>query len=173
MGDISRFGVSVDDDLLKSFDRLIVGQSYATRSEALSDLMRDALVKARIDNEPTNGEVLGSLTLVYDHHAHDLADRMADIQHGRHGLVVSVLHVHISPDDCMEVIALRGLAKEVRSLADSLLSLKGVKHGKLFVTMAARQIIARRGHSAKAVRHAHHYASLKMPPRKKLRQKEG
>jgi CopG family nickel-responsive transcriptional regulator len=84
------------------------------------------------------------LTLVYDHHARELTERMAEIQHERHALVVSVLHVHISHDDCMEVIALRGRAREIRELANALLSLKGVKHGKLFLTLPARKIVARR-----------------------------
>ena len=141
MGDISRFGGSVEDDLLASFDQLIKGQGDANRSEALRDLMRDALVRSKLDAPREGSEVLGTLTLVYDHHASDLTDKMAELQHDHHGLVVSVLHVHISHDDCMEVIVLRGKASEVRALADALLSLKGVKHGKLFITMASQHIV--------------------------------
>jgi CopG family transcriptional regulator, nickel-responsive regulator len=103
--------------------------------------MRDALVQARLEKFPDT-DVLGSLTLVYDHHARELVERMGEIQHERHGLVVSVLHVHISHDDCMEVIALRGKAREIRELANALLSLKGVKHGKLFLTLPAQEIAA-------------------------------
>ncbi len=150
MGDLLRFGVSAEEDLLESFDRLISKRGYPNRSEALRDLMRDSLVQSRIEEQHDKAEVLGSLTLVYDHHAHDLADRMADLQHDNHGLVVSVLHVHISHDDCMEVIVLRGLAGKIRSLADSLLGLKGVKHGKLFVTVPSHSITERAGSS-----HAH------------------
>lgn len=149
MGDISRFGVSVEDDLLASFDQLISGQGYANRSEALRDLMRDALVRSKLDAPRAGSEVLGTLTLVYDHHASDLTDKMAELQHDHHGLVVSVLHVHISHDDCMEVIVLRGKASEVRALADALLSLKGVKHGKLFVTMASQAIVSNNGGGGK------------------------
>ncbi len=155
MADLSRFGVSAEEDLLASYDQLIAGQGYATRSEALRDLMREALVKERIEKQPAGAEVLGSLTLVYDHHARDLAERMADIQHDHPGLVVSVLHVHISHDDCMEVIVLRGKIKEVRSLSDALLSLKGVKHGKLFVTLPAQEIIKSKGRSRSADAHGH------------------
>ncbi len=144
MRDLSRFGVSADEGLLKGFDRLIAGQGYATRSEALCDLMRDALVRSQTENQPARAEVLGSLTLVYDHHASDLSEKMADLQHSHHGLVVSVLHVHISEDDCMEVIVLRGKAREIRRLADGLLSLKGVKHGKLFITLPGREIAGRK-----------------------------
>ena len=141
MSELSRFGVSVEDELLQNFDRLIADQGYANRSEALRDLMRDALVKSKLEDAPETGEVLGTLTLVYDHHASDLSDKMNSLQHDYFNFIVSVLHVHINHDDCMEVIVLRGDLKKVRSLADSILSLKGVKHGKLFVTLPAREIV--------------------------------
>lgn len=156
MSDLSRFGVSVEDDLLESFDRLIADQGYGNRSEALRDLMRDSLVRSRIEKQPESADVLGSLTLVYDHHAHELADKMAQLQHDHHGLVVSVLHVHISHDDCMEVIVLRGRSKGVRSLAEGLLSLKGVKHGKLFLTLPAQAVIKGKRVVSKA--HSHSYS---------------
>jgi len=144
MSDISRFGVSVEDELLQSFDRLINGQGYENRSEALRDLMRDALVKSRIETSPEDSEALGSLTLVYDHHASELNDKMNELQHDHHDLVVSVLHVHVSHDDCMEVIVLRGKVREIRELSDGLLSLKGVKHGRLFVTLSSEQMVGRK-----------------------------
>lgn len=144
MSELSRFGVSVEDELLESFDQLINGQGYTARSEALRDLMRDALVKSRLESLPEDAEVLGSLTLVYDHHASDLTDKMNELQHDHHDLVVSVLHVHVSHDDCMEVIVLRGAVKEIRHLSDGLLSLKGVKHGRLFVTLASQQMVGRK-----------------------------
>jgi CopG family nickel-responsive transcriptional regulator len=140
MADLIRFGVSAESELLESFDRLANSKGYVNRSEALRDLMRDALVQSRVDTQPSKGEVLGSLTLVYDHHARDLTAQMAELQHSHHNLVVSVLHVHISHDDCMELIALRGNARQVRTLADSLLSLKGVKHGRLFLTRPSGDI---------------------------------
>jgi len=153
MSDLSRFGVSVEDELLQSFDQLIAGQGYTARSEALRDLMRDALVKSRLETSPENSEVLGSLTLVYDHHASELNDKMNELQHDHHDLVVSVLHVHVSHDDCMEVIVLRGAVKEIRALSDGLLSLKGVKHGRLFVTLASQQMVGR-----KAVSNGHKHS---------------
>ena len=141
MSDLSRFGVSAEDELLQSFDALIADQGYANRSEALRDLMRDALIKSRLETAaPESSEALGSVTLVYDHHAKELTDKMADLQHKHFGLVVSVLHVHVSHDDCMEVIVLRGAIQQVRALSDGLLSLKGVKHGKLFVTLPTQKI---------------------------------
>lgn len=141
MSELSRFGVSAEEELLQKFDRLIGEQGYANRSEALRDLMRDALVKSKVEDTPETGEVLGSLTLVYDHHASDLADKMNALQHEFFNFIVSVLHVHISHDDCLEVIVLRGEIQQIRVLADSLLSLKGVKHGKLFITLPAREIV--------------------------------
>jgi CopG family nickel-responsive transcriptional regulator len=142
-----RFGVSIENDLLESFDRLVAERKYATRSEALRDLIRDALVQSRLEERAGNMEVLGTLTLVYDHHAHELSDQMTALQHDHHEMVISVLHVHISHDDCMEVIVLRGRTKAVRQLADGLLSLKGVKHGKLFTTLPAQIITDGARHS--------------------------
>src|SRR5215475_8120989 len=157
MSDLVRFGVSAEEELMVNFDRLSADKGYNNRSEALRDLMRDALVQARLEKFPDTAEVLGSLTLVYDHHAREISERMGEIQHERHGLVVSVLHVHISHDDCMEVIALRGQARDVRELANALLSLKGVKHGKLFLTLPAGKIVAQK----KAARSQAHYKHKK------------
>lgn len=144
MSDLSRFSVSTEDELLQSFDRLIAKQGYGNRSEAFRDLMRDAIIKSKIEDAPPTGDVLGTLTLVYDHHASELNDKMNDLQHRFFNLIVSVLHIHISRDDCMEVIILRGAVGQVRSVSESLLSLRGVKHGKLFVTLPAQEIIERK-----------------------------
>lgn len=149
MSDLLRFGVSIDEELLTSFDELIRRRGYATRSEALRDLVREALVSSRTEADET-AQVLGSLTLVYDHHARDLAKQMMQHQHQHHDLVISVLHVHVNHDDCMEVIALRGQAGEVRALANGLLSLKGVKHGALFITLPTNAIV-----KVKKDKHAH------------------
>lgn len=153
MSDLSRFSISTEDDLLQSFDQLIARQGYGNRSEAFRDLMRDALIKSKIEDSPQTGEVLGTLTLVYDHHASDLSDKMNEVQHRYYNLVVSVLHVHVNHDDCMEVIVLRGEIGQVRSVSESLLTLRGVKHGKLFVTLPAQQIVEHKKNS-----HAHKHA---------------
>ncbi len=152
MSDLSRFSISVNDGLLDSFDQLINGQGYENRSEAFRDLMRDALVKSRLESSPENNEALGSLTLVYDHHARELTDKMKELQHNYHNLVVSVLHVHVNHDDCMEVIVLRGAVREIRALSNGLLSLKGVKHGHLFVTLPSQEIVS---HKINSIRHSH------------------
>ncbi|HRH40538.1 MAG TPA: nickel-responsive transcriptional regulator NikR [Pyrinomonadaceae bacterium] len=141
MSQLSRFGISVEEELLKRFDELIGKQGYPNRSEAFRDLMRDALVKSYLEESAETSQVVGSLTLVYDHHARELNDKMNDLQHQHYHLVVSVNHVHISHDDCLEVIVLRGEVWEIKSLANSLLSLKGVKHGQLFITLPSKAIV--------------------------------
>lgn len=135
-----RFGVSIEKDLLDNFDKLIDEKSYATRSEALRDLIRNALIENKIDAD-SETEVLGSLTIIYDHHASSLLQEMANIQHRHHDLILSVMHLHINHDDCLEVIALNGKAKYINQLANSLVSLKGVKNGKLFLTLPSSNIV--------------------------------
>ncbi|MDQ3180016.1 MAG: nickel-responsive transcriptional regulator NikR, partial [Acidobacteriota bacterium] len=131
MSGIIRFGVSIEQDLLENFDRIIAERCYTTRSEALRDLIREALIQHKIETE-TETQALGSLTLIYDHHASNLLQEMAQIQHDFHQLILSVMHLHVSHDDCMEVIALQGKVAEIVQLANGLLSLKGIKNGKLF-----------------------------------------
>jgi len=139
MSEITRFGVSIEQDLLENYDRLIGERGYATRSEALRDLIRDALIAQRIETE-TDTKVLGTLTLVYDHHASNLVQEMGEVQHRFHNLVLSVMHLHVSHDDCMEIIALRGKVGEIAKLSNGLISLKGIKHGKLFLTLPSSTI---------------------------------
>lgn len=140
MAELVRFGISVEEDLSKRFDRLILERGYATRSEALRDLMREALIQQRIDSGDET-EALGSLTLVYDHHASGLLSEMGAIQHNHHVNIISVMHLHVSHDDCLEIIALRGKVAELTTLANRLLSLKGVKNGKLYLTLPSSGII--------------------------------
>ncbi len=139
MSDIIRFGVSIEQRLLENFDRLIADRRYSTRSEALRDLIREALIQQKIETEDET-LALGSLTLIYDHHAGNLLQEMAQLQHDFHSLILSVMHLHVSHDDCMEVIALHGKVAEIVQLANGLLSLKGIKNGKLFLTLPSSVI---------------------------------
>ncbi len=139
MSDIIRFGVSIDQDLLENYDRLIAERGYATRSEALRDLIRETLIQHKIETE-SEIQALGSLTLVYDHHARNLSQEMGNFQHEFHEIILSVMHLHVSHDDCLEIIALRGIVSEIVALANGLLSLKGVKNGKLFLTLPSSDI---------------------------------
>ncbi len=139
MSELIRFGVSIDAELLENFDRLISERSYENRSEALRDLIRDALIQQKIE---THGEIqaLGSLTLVYDHHARNLPKDMGEIQHDFHENILSVMHLHVSHDDCLEIIALKGIVADIVKFSNALLSLKGIKHGKLFLTFPSSGI---------------------------------
>ncbi|HEY8563166.1 MAG TPA: nickel-responsive transcriptional regulator NikR [Pyrinomonadaceae bacterium] len=139
MSELVRFGVSIDRDLLENYDFLINERGYATRSEALRDLIREALIQQKIEMQ-TGINVLGSLTLVYDHHARNLVQEMGTIQHDFHDNILSVMHLHVSHDDCMEIIALSGAVSKIVDLANSLLSLKGIKNGKLFLTLPSSVI---------------------------------
>lgn len=132
MSETIRFGISADDRLLQRFDALIAEKGYVNRSEAIRDLIRNALVEeqwARGDEE-----TVGTVTLVYNHHTRDLADKLTEHQHSHHDAIVSALHVHLDAHHCLEVVVLRGRATEVKRLADELIGTKGVKHGKLVTT---------------------------------------
>lgn len=138
MGQTIRFGVSLDSDLLDKFDALCDERCYQTRSEAIRDLIRNTLVQQ--EWEDTEREIAGTLTLVYDHHKSDLAQRLMEIQHDVHDIIITSLHVHLDHDNCLEVLVLKGPGQQVRSLAQRLLSTKGVKHGKLSLTTTGQEL---------------------------------
>jgi CopG family nickel-responsive transcriptional regulator len=132
MGETVRFGISIDDGLLERFDRLIDKKGYVNRSEAIRDLIRDALVEHAW--EAGDEETVGTVTLVYDHHVRDLSDRLTEQQHLHHNQIVSALHIHLDAHNCLEVLVVRGRAAIVSKIADELIGVKGVKHGKLVMT---------------------------------------
>lgn len=132
MGELSRIGVAIDSDLLAKFDRLIGQRGYTNRSEAFRDLIRDELVEKAW--ESPDSQVVGTVTLVYDHHVRLLNEKLTDIQHDFHHSILSTLHVHLDHDHCLEVLVVRGKSAEVRRVADTLISTKGVKHGRLTIT---------------------------------------
>lgn len=137
MGELVRFGVSMDAELLARFDGLIAELGYANRSEALRDLVRDRLVQREWE---AGEEVVGVVVLLYDHHKRELADRLTDLQHEHHDLILSTMHIHLDEANCLEVLAVRGPGNEVQRLADRLIGLKGVKHGKLAATSTGRRL---------------------------------
>jgi CopG family nickel-responsive transcriptional regulator len=132
MGTLSRIGVAIESDLLAEFDTLIESRGYGSRSEAFRDLIRDALVQQASASDA--GRVVGTITIVYDHHQRLLGDRLTAVQHQFHHAMLSTLHVHLDHDNCLEVIVVRGKAGDVRHIADALISMKGVKHGRLTLT---------------------------------------
>ncbi len=139
MGQTIRFGVSLDSDLLEKFDSLCGERCYQTRSEAIRDLIRNTLVQK--EWEDTDKEIAGTLTLVYDHHKSDLAQRLTEMQHDAHDVILSALHVHLDHHNCLEVLVLRGPGEKVRNLGQMLISTKGVKHGKLNLTTTGRDLV--------------------------------
>lgn len=134
MSQLARIGVAIDEVLLASFDRAIERKGYTNRSEAFRDLIRDELIREQTASP--DSEVIGSLTLMYDHHVRQLSEKLTEVQHQAHHSIVSTLHVHVTHDICLEVVVLRGRAAGVQALADKLISTKGVKHGKLVMTAA-------------------------------------
>ena len=132
MHHLSRFGVSLEDDLLQAFDRSIGGQGYQNRSEAIRDLIRDHLIQKKIGQG--DSEVIGVVTLVYDHRVHHLSDLLADMQHKAHVAVNASLHIHLDEHNCLEVVVIRGRGDKVHEIAGKLIATKGVQNGKLVTT---------------------------------------
>jgi CopG family nickel-responsive transcriptional regulator len=132
MGELSRIGVAIDSDLLRKFDDLIAERGYTNRSEAFRDLIRNELVETQW--EKPDSMVVGTVTLVYDHHVRLLNEKLTDLQHDFHANILSTLHVHLDHDHCLEVLVVRGKVSEVKRVAGALISAKGVKHGRLTIT---------------------------------------
>ena len=124
--------MSLKEDLLNKFDLLLAEEGYASRSEAIRDLIRDALVRREWINEET--EIAGVTILVYNHHEHELAQKLTDVQHLDHGMIIASLHAHLDEHNCLEAVMLKGKAREVKRIADSLISTRGVKHGQFVAT---------------------------------------
>lgn len=140
MSQVSRIGVSLEDDLLKEFDRLLERRGYENRSEAIRDLIREALLAESVDS---NKPVVGTLTLVYDHHVPNLSQKLTEVQHHGGALVLAATHVHLDHNYCLEVIIMKGRSNEIREIADSMLAMRGVELGKLVLTNSGAVL---RGH---------------------------
>ncbi len=136
MSELTRIGVAIDKDLLESFDALIESRAYPNRSEAFRDLIRRELKEQ--DVSVPGQEVVGSLTLIYDHHVRMLSDKLLDMQHDHHEEILSTLHVHLDHNNCLEVLLIKGAVEQVRAIADRLISTKGVRHGKLTIAAATK-----------------------------------
>ncbi|WP_045221676.1 nickel-responsive transcriptional regulator NikR [Desulfonatronum thioautotrophicum] len=138
MGKTIRFGVSLDSDLLEKFDALCDERSYQTRSEAIRDLIRNMLIQK--EWEDLGGETAGTLSMVYDHHQSDLAQKLTELQHDYLDIIVTSLHVHLDHHNCMEVLVLRGIGERLRELGAKLTATKGVKHGTLNLTTTGKNL---------------------------------
>jgi CopG family nickel-responsive transcriptional regulator len=137
MSQLSRTGVSLDEALLKEFDRLITKRGYQNRSEAIRDLIREALLAETVDS---NKSVVGTLTLVYDHHVPTLSERLTEAQHGAGAMVLAATHVHLDHHYCLEVIIMKGRSKDIQAMADRIRALKGVELGKLVLTNSGKNL---------------------------------
>jgi CopG family transcriptional regulator, nickel-responsive regulator len=140
MGKTIRFGISLDEKLLASYDRHIEAKGYMNRSEAIRDLIRSALVEEKWETGDTNAEMVGTVTLVYNHHVRDLSDKLTEHQHTHHDRVISALHVHLDAHNCLEVLVVRGPLEEVKRIANELIGVKGVKHGRLVMTTSGQEL---------------------------------
>ena len=134
MDNVIRFGVSIEPDLLQQFDAFRKEKGYATRSEAVRDLIRKGLITKL--SEQANQEVIGTLTMVYNHHIGDLNNKLLDIQHDHHHEILTSTHIHIDHDNCLEVLVLKGKTGSIQHLADNIKALKGIQHGELVITKA-------------------------------------
>lgn len=147
MGVLSRIGIALDSELLKRFDRSIARRGYTNRSEAFRDLIRDRLVSEQ--TAAPSAVVVGTVTLIYDHHASGITEKLTEIQHEHHELVVSTSHAHLDHDSCLEVLIVHGKSAQVAQFADLLIGLKGVQHGRLVMTVPAHAIAHTHPHSHK------------------------
>jgi CopG family transcriptional regulator, nickel-responsive regulator len=144
MPELSRIGVSLEDSLLKEFDRLIARRGYENRSEAFRDLIRERLLSVIVES---NKPVVGTLTIVYDHHIPNLAQKLTEIQHHAGAMILAATHIHLDHHYCLEVIIMKGRGKDLQAMADGMLALRGVELGKLVLTNS--------GASLKHAAHSH------------------
>lgn len=136
MAKLIRFGISMNADLLEKFDRIVARKGYSNRSEAIRDLIRDELVETEWESE--EAEVAGTITLVFDHHIKGLSHLLLEQQHEYHDLILTSTHVHLDHHNCLEVLIVKGKAAEAKKVAEKLISIKGVKHGKLTIASTGR-----------------------------------
>ena len=135
MSELARTGLSIDRELLARFDLAIAKKRYKNRSEAVRDLIRDHLVSEEADSDKL---VVGTLTIVYDHHRPNLTEKLVEAQHRAGSKVLAATHVHLDHHNCLEVVIMKGRGAELNDLANGILSLRGVKHGKLVITTTAK-----------------------------------
>jgi len=132
---ITRFGVSIEPELLIKFDKIIKKEGYTNRSEAIRDLIRKNLIIEQ--NKNPNIETIGTLTMIYDHHTGSLTNKLLEIQHDHHNEILTTTHIHIDHHNCLEVLVLKGKTGNIQKLADNIKALKGIKHGELVTTKSS------------------------------------
>ncbi|MGI1690480.1 nickel-responsive transcriptional regulator NikR [Thermoanaerobacter uzonensis] len=138
MEEIIRFGVSMESKLLYQFDELIKRKNYNNRSESIRDLIRDFIVENQWEAEDV--ETIGTITYVFNHEVREISDKLTDIQHKHYQNIISTMHVHLDKHNCLEIMVVKGTAKEITKIADEIISTKGVKHGKLVTTTTGENL---------------------------------
>jgi len=138
MSTLERFGVSIEDELLERFDALIRERGYASRSEAIRDLVRQELVKDEWADP--DAEVVGTVTIVYQHHEHELGDVLTELQHKYHESIICSTHIHLDAHNCLEIVIVRGKSVRVKYIANALISTRGVKHGELACSTTGKTV---------------------------------
>ncbi len=136
---VTRFSVSLPPALLDQLDRMAREKSYDNRSLAIADMIRAQLVEHH--QQMGSAEIVGTITLVYDHHKQHVQETLTEIQHDHHEVIVSTVHVHLDHHNCLEVLIVKGKAALVKRIADALIAAKGVKHGKLTVTTTGKDFV--------------------------------
>jgi CopG family transcriptional regulator, nickel-responsive regulator len=130
---VSRFGVSLEEDMLKELDAYVIENNHPNRSQAIRALIEKHLVEKKWQ---CNNIVAGAIVMVYDHHKGDVTTKSNDIQHEYFDVILSAQHFHLSHDTCLEIIAVKGSANRLTELSDKILGIKGVIHGKLIMSKA-------------------------------------
>ena len=152
MSTLSRIGIALDANLLERFDRYIATQGYSNRSEAFRDLIRDRLSLSRLRS--SRAFVVGTVTLIYDHHSRLLPEKLMELQHVYHANIISTVHSHLDHDTCLEVVVVKGPMGRVQELSDRLIGIKGVQHGKLVVS-SPDAYLPQQGKTQQTHRHSH------------------
>jgi CopG family transcriptional regulator, nickel-responsive regulator len=137
--EITRFGVSIDDDLLEKFDQLIARKGYTNRSEAIRDLIRDSMVQT--EWESASQETIGTITIVYNSHTRELSDVLTHLQHKHYKSIISSTHIHLDDENCLEVLIVRGRGEDIKNISDQLTCARGVKHGRLSLATTGKDIV--------------------------------
>ena len=132
---ITRFGVSIEPNLISKFDKMIKKEGYTNRSEAIRDMIRKNLIAEK--NKDPDAKVIGTLTIIYDHHTGTLTNKLLNLQHDHHNEILSTTHIHIDHHNCLEVLVLKGKTVRIQKLADNIKALKGIKHGELVITKSS------------------------------------
>jgi CopG family nickel-responsive transcriptional regulator len=129
---VERVGVSFEPRLLSKFDTLLKKRGYTNRSEAIRDLIRKEIIESEIKEE--DGEVIGTLTIIYDHETGDITNKLLHLQHHHHQEITFTTHIHVDEQTCLEIVVIRGQLSRVKKFSENIKAIKGVKHGQLAIT---------------------------------------